>query len=327
MRTKLSFILLIIFLLGGKIYAQMGVPRLIITEGLNNIELRAQIEKNASLLLTALEKTGMEEYPNLSNINISSEASKTLLSIWETSRMSCPNLNVERKCLQRPQGGYQVRDIPITMEGSPKEEQMQHLVINFTKEGKIDDIFLAVHGIMDALYGNTTVQDFVRKQRILEFVERFRTAYNEKDITYLKTVFSNNAIIITGKVIKEQQNSDQVLKGNLNSERIEYVIQSKERYLERLKVVFTVNKYISVKFDEIEVTQHPRYPEIYGVTLKQDWHTTNYSDKGYVFLLIDFKNEDEPLIHIRTWQPDKFKGKELPKEERFTLDSFTRIAR
>jgi len=327
MRTKPFFILLIIFLLGSKIYAQPETSRLIITDGLNNSEVKALVEQNTSLLLTALKKAKMEgENLDLSNISISSEASKILSSLWETSIMSCPDSIINRKCLQGLQGGYQVRDIPITMEDAPKDEQRQYLVINFTKEGKIDDIFIAVHGIMDALYGNT-VQDFVRKQKIIEFVERFRTAYNEKNIPYLQTLFSNNAIIITGKVIKEKQNSDQVLTGNLNSERIEYVVQTKERYIERLSVVFAINKYISVKFDEIEVTQHPRYPEIYGVTFKQDWRTTNYSDKGYVFLMIDFKNEDEPLIHVRTWQPEKFKGETLPKEQRFTLDSFTRIAR
>lgn len=333
MRTKPFFILLIIFLLGSKIYAQPETSRLIITDGLNNPGVKALIEQNTSLLLTALKKAKIEgENLDLSNISISSGASKILLSLWETSIMSCPDSIIQRKCLQCLQGGYQVRDIPITMEDAPKDEQRQYLVINFTKEGTMDDVFIAVHGIMDALYGNT-VQDFVRKQKIIEFVERFRTAYNEKNITYLQTLFSNNAIIITGKVIKEKQNSDQVLTGNLSSERIEYVVQTKERYLERLNAVFTVNKYISVKFDEIEVTQHPRYPEIYGVTLKQEYCTykqdnkINYHDIGYVFLMIDFKNEDEPLIHVRTWQPDKFKGETLPKEQRFTLDSFTRIAR
>ena len=327
---KLLFVLLMMALLGGKAQAQLETAWLIITDGLDKPDVKAQIEENGSLLLTAVGKAVMQgDLPDLSDVNITDEAAQTFFSLWESSAMICPVTHVERKCLQRPQGGYQVRNIPVTMMDAPENEQAQDLVINFTKDGKIDDIFIAVHAITDFFdpNGNSVVQDFVRKQRIVDLIERFRTAYNEKDISYLQTIFSNNAIIITGRVIKEKPNSDQVLKGNLNPERIEYVTQTKERYLERLKVVFAVNKYISVKFSEIEVLQHPRYPEIYGVTLKQDWYTTNYSDKGYLFLMIDFKNEDEPLIHVRTWQPEKYNGKELAREERFTLDSFTRIAR
>ncbi|GAB1416653.1 hypothetical protein MASR2M117_20590 [Paludibacter sp.] len=45
--------------------------------------------------------------------------------------------------------------------------------------------------------------------------------------------------------------------------------------------------------------------ELYGIQIKQDYFSTNYGDTGYLFLLIDFDNPDEPLIHVRTWQPQK----------------------
>jgi len=327
MRTKLFLMMSIMFLLGGRIYAQMGTPRLIITDGLDKPDVKAQIERNTSLLLTAMAAAQMEERnPDLSRINITAEASKSLLAMWETSDMVCPVLRVEGKCLQRPQsGGYQVRDIPITMIDAPEDEQNQYLVINFTKEGKIDDIFIAVHGIMEVLNNSATVSDYVRKQRILELVERFRTAYNERDISYLQTIFSNNAVIITGKVIKEIPNSDQMIKGNLTTERIEYVVQTKEQYLKKLKIVFNIVKYINITFDDIKISTHPKYPDIYGVSLKQKWVASNYSDEGFLFLLIDFKNEDEPVIHVRAWQPTVFNGRELKPEEKFHTASFGEI--
>ena len=69
--------------------------------------------------------------------------------------------------------------------------------------------------------------------------------------------------------------------------------------------------------------KHKKYPEIYGVTFKQHWNTTRYSDVGYVFLLIDFQDEENPIIHVRTWQPEKYaNGKKLERDKVFGLGTF-----
>ena len=75
-------------------------------------------------------------------------------------------------------------------------------------------------------------------------------------------------------------------------------------------------------FDEVEVIQHPKLTDIYGVTLKQEWHSDRYSDVGFVFLMIDFQDEMNPLIQVRTWQPEKLDGKVLAREEVFNLGDF-----
>ena len=56
--------------------------------------------------------------------------------------------------------------------------------------------------------------------------------------------------------------------------------------------------------------------------MMQSWNTKRYSDEGYLFLMIDFSNEDNPLIHVRTWQPNKIGGKSLGEEEKFKLENF-----
>ena len=35
------------------------------------------------------------------------------------------------------------------------------------------------------------------------------------------------------------------------------------------------------------------------------YFSTNYADKGYLFLMVDLRNPKEPIIHVRTWQPEK----------------------
>jgi hypothetical protein len=86
-----------------------------------------------------------------------------------------------------------------------------------------------------------------------------------------------------------------------------------------LQRVFSNNKKINVSFDEIEVKMHPTNPNWYGVMLKQGWTSDLYHDEGYVFLLWDFSNENEPTIHIRTWQPEK---SITTDDEKFSLDDF-----
>jgi len=342
MRKKLLFILLIISFAGGNAFAQsnnyqqnydessiekpnasIDVFWLIITDGLNKQEVKKQIEKNTTFLFTAMAIAVMKDtLPDLSAISISPEAAKTLLSMWNTSAMGRPEKNIERQCLLRPQGGYQVRDIPVLMLEAPEKDKKQSLVINYTNTGAIDDIFIAVHGIVDFYDHNANVSDFVRRQKILDLVERFRTAYNMKDVGLLEKVFSNNALIITGKVIREKPNSDQLLKNNLPAERIEYVTQTKEQYLKKLKLIFDMVKYINVVFEDIEISTHTKFSEIYGVSLKQKWNASNYSDEGFLFLMIDFKNESEPVIQVRAWQPMMFKGQQLKPEEKFRTTSF-----
>jgi hypothetical protein len=66
------------------------------------------------------------------------------------------------------------------------------------------------------------------------------------------------------------------------------------------------NDFIRILFDQITIQRHPQIEQVYGVQLKQRWHSSRYSDEGYIFLLIDFIQPNEPIIHVRAWQPDKF---------------------
>ena len=60
--------------------------------------------------------------------------------------------------------------------------------------------------------------------------------------------------------------------------------------------------------------RHGAKPNFYGVTLVQHWNSSTYSDKGILFLVWDCTDEDQPKIHVRTWQP-----METPENEVFTL--------
>jgi len=167
-----------------------------------------------------------------------------------------------------------------------------------------------MHQINDIL-GGDKVTDLRRRQLILGFVENFRTAYNRKDIDYLDKVFSNDALIIVGRELRS--------RGDGLTPPVHYDVRTKTEYMEGLKRAFQRNQYINIKFSEIEVMQHTNQgsSNIYGVTLRQDWNTTNYSDTGWLFLMIDFKDENNPLIWVRTWQPIN-----VPRNQVFWLGDF-----
>ena len=198
------------------------------------------------------------------------------------------------------------------------EDEYQEAVISFDKQGNVESFYLSIsmNLYMNVIKSNLELTDLRRRQLILDYVEQFRTAYNQKDINFLNQVFSDDALIITGKVITTKHAE------GFTSQKIQYNKQSKEQYIKNLSGVFKRNSYIKVTFDEIEVMRHPVNPNFYGVTLLQGWTSGKYHDDGYLFLLWDFTDENAPQIHVRTWQPDKIGGKPLPKDEVFSLSDF-----
>ena len=300
-----------------------------IVDGISDERLKTTMETNVKHLLEAMNTAAAQKAKSvkLSKEHATPEAIKELDLIWKSSAMTSPPMKIMSKCLKTSQG-YQVRGIPVDLVEADKEETRQELAIDLTTTGKISgiDIAIEMHRYDQIMEEKTSDIDFARRQIIIDFVENFRTAYNRKDLRLLTSVYSDKALIITGKVISEKPNSD--VDRMILNEKVEYVKQTKQEYLRNLANVFKTTKYVNVKFEDIEVVQHPKYDDIYGVTLKQYWHTNRYSDEGYLFLMIDFRNADNPLIQVRTWQPYKNKqGKVITqKKDVYHLGSF-RIVR
>ena len=309
-------------LLPLSLWAQLEETKVVITDGLDNSQLKTIIEKNVSHFLMACNTAVIEgEKPKLKE-GITDDARKAFMEMWKSSPMSCPVSKIEEICITTS-SGYQIRNIPVSMMAAEDDSNEQELVVNMTSTGLIDDISIAIESnkYKDIMDEHESVEDLYRRQVIVGFVENYRTAYNRKDLNYIASVFSDNALIITGKVIREKPKSDFALQ-SLSHEKVVYQKRTKKEYVENLKRVFGSTKYINVLFDEVEVIQHPKLTDIYGVTLKQEWNTTNYRDVGFVFLMIDFQDELNPLIQVRTWQPEKVNGRVLARDEVFNLGDF-----
>ncbi|MDR1130284.1 MAG: nuclear transport factor 2 family protein [Prevotellaceae bacterium] len=291
--------------------------------GAPNSQIKAKMEKNGGALLTELNNAqGEARSLSLGNIEIDRSAVSSLTTMWEICPFRCDELEIVERCLNTPSGGYQIRNIPAIMEPRKgerfDEDKYQELVLNFDASGRISDLCFAISKNQYAQIMRTglEVTDLRRRSMVVEFVEQFRTAYNRKDLDYIRDIFSDDALIITGKVV-ERKPADGVGGYKLKPD-VEYKVQNKEQYLTGLSRVFQNNARINVVFEDVKVNKHGTKDEIYGVKLIQHWNSGSYSDKGYLFLLWDFKNENKPQIHVRTWQPYD----ETPKEKVFDTGDF-----
>lgn len=151
------------------------------------------------------------------------------------------------------------------------------------------------------LSGKLEEKDAGNRRMILNYCEHLRTSYTTKDIDFLRQVFSKEALIIVGNVVRSA--SERETAGITGDERVTFSLKTKREYLERLEKVFAANKKIDIKFSDFHIMRHPTMEGIYGVSLRQKYSSDSYSDNGYLFLLWDFRDRAMPLIHVRTWQP------------------------
>lgn len=152
-----------------------------------------------------------------------------------------------------------------------------------------------------------------RRKAILDYVEKLRTALNQKDLNFIgDTLMKDNTLNIIGKPVQKRSETP----------KLKYKKYSNKRCIRKLKRAFRRNTTIKATIDDIEIMRHPSNPNFFGITLLLIITGNRHQYDGYLFLLWDFINENTPQIHVCTWQPDKIGGKSLPKDEIFTLSDF-----
>ncbi len=213
---------------------------------------------------------------------------------------------------------------------SSRHSFTENVVFRMNADCKITEVSFelekgAIENIMDDPEKQYTP---AARQTLVNFLERYRTAYALKDIDYIEKIFSNDALIITGSVVRSAGPSDINVK---NMKHVEYTRQSKSEYLRNLEKCFNSNEFINIRFAKsmadkndvkykygMNISKSNDGREIYGIQIEQDYYSTNYGDHGYLFLLLDMQKIKEPLIKVRAWQPDldpNIRDGRLSKEE------------
>lgn len=305
MKKLLCFLFGLFVMLSG--YAQR--VNFEFSDGIEEGTLKTKMEHQMSSLLSAInEANAVNADVNFSGIDITDDASASLTMTWEQVHFSIEDDDIVDHCISLPgkSGGFRIQNIGVLM--NPKEEsgydgeKRREIYIDFDKTGKIVDFnfTLGMNMYTEILKKGEELGDLDRRMQIIDWCEHFAKAYCDKNMKFMQTIFSDDAIIITGKMTMQRVHTDMGMK---DQAKVKYVQQTKSQYLSNLSRVFASNSYVNVKFEDYTVIRHGAKPNYYGVTLRQKWHTARYSDEGTVFLIWDFTNEEAPRILVRTWQP------------------------
>ncbi len=283
-----------------------------INEGLPGKQaLKTKMESEIGKLLTEFNDAAREKRDlNVSHISMTPQARKDICAMYNFLPFVCDDPAYTERCISTVTG-YCIRGILVSIVPQPDyhDSLERELTVNFSPDGQITGaVFSLPHHITNPdgpiMRGAKEVEDVARRNEILTFVENYRSYYDKKDIAMLDSIFSDDAIVITGKVMYRKVNE----YGKLIKDVV-YKQQDKKQYLDNLRnSVFKNNKYIRVKFDDIEVVRHPTNSKVYVVTLQQDWDSqkytgTKYHDEGFVTLVWEFSEQGkDPQILFRSWQ-------------------------
>lgn len=196
------------------------------------------------------------------------------------------------------------RNIPMVFSFPRNDREfVENVVFTFDKDGKISDVsFALARKSAEDIASHTNWPEEARII-LMNFLESYKTAYALKRLDYISSIFDEDALIITGRVLKPAGKVNEFGAGKY----VSFTRQSKSEYIKRLSNVFRSQEFINIQFTGCDVTKLGKAPGLYGIKLRQEYFSSSYSDTGYLFILVDLHNPDTPVIHVRTWQeePDK----------------------
>lgn len=181
----------------------------------------------------------------------------------------------------------------------------EELVFVFGENDKIEEINFALSDeAVEDIIGKVKATDF-EKFQIVNFIEQYKTAYCTENIDFIEKVFDDNALIIVGQMLK---NDDTNIEGMYNKlgRSWKTVKYSKKDYIRNLVSIFDSNEYVNLHFEDNIVTRlNSDTLKVFGVQIHQYYYSQRYSDEGYLFLMFDLTEKNKPKIYVRTWQPEK----------------------
>ncbi|MDR1504006.1 MAG: hypothetical protein LBT43_16290 [Prevotella sp.] len=147
------------------------------------------------------------------------------------------------------------------------------------------------------------LNDSTQLEFIYTFLNRFASAFWDKDLAFIEMMFNDYALIIHEKTeikYKKDENGNRI-----KSPYTQKTEKDKEKYIEELEKAFLDNEWIDVHFLNMKICRSKRDTNVYGINAFQVWDSpVNYDESGggWVFFKIDFTNPKEPSIWIKTWQ-------------------------
>lgn len=183
---------------------------------------------------------------------------------------------------------------------------VEDVIFYFDNRGKVCNITFGLGDAAetDILYKGAWSE--TARNTIMEFLENYKTAYALKRLDYIETIFDDDAVIIVANVASRLSLQDK--DGNMSmksNQVIRHNRYTKDQYLKNLKRCFASNEFINIRFANNDVLKMGKGGETYAIQISQDYYSSSYGDKGYLFLMVDINDPQRPLIRLRTWQAEK----------------------
>lgn len=196
-----------------------------------------------------------------------------------------------------------------------KKSFVEDVVFTLNHENKIESVAFGLGQVAenDILCKHPDWSDATR-ELIMEFMESYKTAYCLQRIDYIRDIFADDAVIIIGNVTNRR--SPQMTDTNQSfseegKEIIKYNRYTKDEYLKNLERCFRRNDFVNIRFSSNDIQwlekfrNDPEKKELFAIQIGQEYNSTTYGDKGYLFLLVNLTDHNNPQIQIRTWQPNE----------------------
>lgn len=201
------------------------------------------------------------------------------------------------------------RSIPMqfSFEGG-KRKFTEDVTFTFNSDGLIESLAFGLGSVArkDIFSMQGEAWSDYMKMVVVTFLENYRTAFALKRLDFIETMFDDDAVIIVGHVVKKAEKrrvgDAEIIE---NKEHVTYARKSKAEYLAQLKRCFASNQFVNIRFANTEVGAVDVGEDTYGIQLRQEYFSSSYGDVGYLYLMVDFLNPDEPIIKVRTWQPER----------------------
>lgn len=209
------------------------------------------------------------------------------------------------------------RSIPMQFDFSHNVSFLRNIVFRFdSKTKKVKSIAFRNSDITESQILGKALWSKEAKMTLINFLEDYQTAYALQRKDYLQQIYSESALIIVGSVLKETKKTDDFrMKQEV---KVRYDTLSKSQYLMRLNNVFDNNEFVNLSFTNTKFNTASGKQNVIGVQLRQEYFSSNYSDVGYLFLMVDLRDA-LPVIHVRTWQPNETPVDELIDNTSFIL--------
>jgi hypothetical protein len=127
--------------------------------------------------------------------------------------------------------------------------------------------------------------------QVQTFLKNYRRVFRKQQADTLAELVANDAKLITGKQ-KDQRNA------------FDFYSYTKEEYVKFASdKIFAEGNEISIRFDSVKVNRDPLNEQQVGIYAYQTYESTTYSDRGYLFLLVDLSGK-RPQLQFRVWRAE-----------------------